>query len=66
MLEDFEQHLREEKERREEAADKLERASGILVSVKAGVEHLADKLQHLKTVGCYNNLISDLKSPSVR
>lgn len=50
MLEDFEQHLQDVEERREEAAEKLERASGILVSVKAGVEHLADKLQHLKTV----------------
>ncbi|XP_039269652.1 outer dynein arm-docking complex subunit 3-like [Styela clava] len=50
MLEEFEQHLMEEQQRRDDAAEKLERASGILVSVKAGVEHLADKLQHLKTM----------------
>uniref|UniRef100_F6RG08 ODAD1 central coiled coil region domain-containing protein n=1 Tax=Ciona intestinalis TaxID=7719 RepID=F6RG08_CIOIN len=48
MLEEFEQHLQEQEQRRDEAADKLERASHVLVSVKAGVEHLADKLQHLK------------------
>merc|ERR1712136_279608 len=50
MLEEFEQHLKEQEQRRDEAADKLERASHVLVSVKAGVEHLADKLQHLKTM----------------
>merc|ERR1712136_727781 len=44
------QHLKEQEQRRDEAADKLERASHVLVSVKAGVEHLADKLQHLKTM----------------
>jgi len=50
MLEEFEQHLKEQEQRRDDAADKLERASHVLVSVKAGVEHLADKLQHLKTM----------------
>nr|CAB3228204.1 IC4 DC2-related axonemal dynein intermediate chain 4 [Phallusia mammillata] len=48
MLEEFEQHLKEQEVRRDEASEKLERASHVLVSVKAGVEHLADKLQHLK------------------
>lgn len=50
MLEEFEQHLKEEEQRRDDASEKLERSSNILVSVKAGVEHLADKLHHLKTV----------------
>ena len=52
MLEEFEQHLKEQEERRDAASAKLERASNVLVSVKAGIEHLADKLQHLKIVSC--------------
>ncbi|XP_064616243.1 outer dynein arm-docking complex subunit 3-like [Liolophura sinensis] len=47
-LEDFEVHLSKEEERRDQADFKLRRASKVLVSVKAGVEHLAEKLQHLK------------------
>ena len=49
-LEEFEQHLQSQEQRRDESSEKLERASHVLVSVKAGVEHLADKLQHLKIV----------------
>lgn len=48
MLEEFHNHLDKEEERRDNAEDKLQRSSKILVSVKAGVEHLADKLYHLK------------------
>ncbi|XP_035683994.1 coiled-coil domain-containing protein 151-like isoform X2 [Branchiostoma floridae] len=48
MLEEMQSHLDGEEARRDEAQDKLERASHILVSVKSGVEHLADKLQHIK------------------
>ncbi|CAH1786887.1 unnamed protein product [Owenia fusiformis] len=48
MLEEFQNHLAEEEKRRDEALERLDRASKILISVKAGVEHLADKLQHLK------------------
>ena len=51
MLEEFHNHLDKEEERRDNAEDKLQRSSKILVSVKAGVEHLADKLYHLKAVG---------------
>lgn len=36
--------------RNAEAKDHQERANKILVNVKAGIEHLADKLQHLKAV----------------
>ncbi|XP_071802586.1 outer dynein arm-docking complex subunit 3-like [Asterias amurensis] len=48
MLEDFQTHLKKEEERRGDSQDKLDRSSKILVNVKSGVEHLADKLQHLK------------------
>ena len=50
MLEDFQNHLEKEEDRRDDAEEKLQRSSKILVSVKAGVEHLADKLHHLKAV----------------
>ena len=50
MLEDFQTHLKKEEERRGDSQDKLDRSSKILVNVKSGVEHLADKLQHLKAV----------------
>ena len=36
--------------RLEESRVRQERSSKILINVKAGVEHLADKLQHLKAV----------------
>lgn len=49
-LEDFEVHLSKEEDRRDQSDFKLRRASKVLVSVKAGVEHLAEKLQHLKAV----------------
>ncbi|KAK7466000.1 hypothetical protein BaRGS_00037437 [Batillaria attramentaria] len=48
MLEEFENHLAKEERRRDDADERLQRASRILVQVKAGVEHLADKLHHLK------------------
>ncbi|XP_052790334.1 outer dynein arm-docking complex subunit 3-like [Mya arenaria] len=48
MLEEFQAHLHSEEERREQADEKLHKASKNLVAVKAGVEHLADKLYHLK------------------
>ncbi|XP_048773506.1 outer dynein arm-docking complex subunit 3-like [Ostrea edulis] len=48
MLEEFQNHLQKEDDRRSNAEDNLNRNSNIMVSVKAGVEHLADKLHHLK------------------
>ncbi|XP_064649660.1 outer dynein arm-docking complex subunit 3-like isoform X2 [Lineus longissimus] len=48
MLEEFENHLAEEETRQREASEKLEKSSQLLVKIKAGVEHLSDKLQHLK------------------
>ncbi|XP_071947266.1 outer dynein arm-docking complex subunit 3-like isoform X2 [Antedon mediterranea] len=48
MLEEFQSHLKSEEDRRDISKTKLDKCSKILVSVKSGVEHLADKLQHLK------------------
>ncbi|NP_001171771.1 coiled-coil domain containing 151-like [Saccoglossus kowalevskii] len=48
MLEDFQSHLDAEETRRDEAFNKLDGSSKLLVNVKSGVEHLSDKLQHLK------------------
>ena len=50
MLEEFQSHLQKEDDRRSLAENNLNRNSHIMVSVKAGVEHLADKLHHLKAV----------------
>nr|XP_058956932.1 outer dynein arm-docking complex subunit 3-like [Pocillopora verrucosa] len=48
MLEEFQQRLADEEKRCSDAKDRQERANKTLVNVKAGIEHLADKLQHLK------------------
>lgn len=48
MLEEFQQRLGNEEKRCLDAKDRQERANKTLVNVKAGIEHLADKLQHLK------------------
>ncbi|XP_059149671.1 outer dynein arm-docking complex subunit 3-like isoform X3 [Physella acuta] len=48
MLEEFQAHLDKEKERRDKADQQLQNSSRILVQVKSGVEHLADKLHHIK------------------
>jgi len=50
MLEEFQNHLESEENRRDTAENKLEKSSKNLVAVKAGVDHLADKLYHLKAV----------------
>merc|ERR1712141_855751 len=48
MLEDFQAKLAEEEKKCEESKQRKERSSRILVDVKAGIEHLAGKLQYLK------------------
>ncbi|XP_054769861.1 outer dynein arm-docking complex subunit 3-like [Lytechinus pictus] len=48
MLEEFQAHLKTEQDRCDESSEKLDKCSKILVQVKAGVAHLADKLQHIK------------------
>lgn len=50
MLEEFQQRLDEEIAKCEEAEHRQKHASRTLVNVKSGIEHLADKLQHLKAV----------------
>lgn len=54
MLEDFQQHLADEDKRRDDLLDKLKRQSHILFDVKSGVEHLAEKVSHLKAVSPHN------------
>ena len=48
MLEEFQAHLASEETRFQETKVRQERAARILVNVKAGIEHLADKLAHIK------------------
>lgn len=45
-----------------DAKDRQERANKTLVNVKAGIEHLADKLQHLKAVGISCKQVSSQKN----
>ncbi|KAL2912465.1 hypothetical protein HK105_208037 [Polyrhizophydium stewartii] len=48
MIEDFQKHLDEGLARTEEAKQKYERAAKILTNAKAGVQHLADKLDSIR------------------
>ncbi|EDO35840.1 predicted protein [Nematostella vectensis] len=48
MLEEFQQRVDDEEKRCAEAELRQNHASRTLVNTKAGIEHLADKLQHLK------------------
>ncbi|CAG5115219.1 unnamed protein product [Candidula unifasciata] len=48
VLEEFEALLAKEEAKRDHADEQLQKSSRILVQVKAGVEHLAGKLHHLK------------------
>lgn len=50
MLEEFQQRLEEEQAKCAESEQRQTHVSRTLVNVKAGIEHLADKLQHLKAV----------------
>lgn len=54
MLEESEAHLAKEEKRRSDADERLQRSSHILLQVKAGVEHLSQKLHHLKAVSSLN------------
>uniref|UniRef100_A0A0L8I932 Uncharacterized protein n=1 Tax=Octopus bimaculoides TaxID=37653 RepID=A0A0L8I932_OCTBM len=49
MLEEFQEKLQEEETSRSEIENKLEKMSKILLQVKSGIDHLADRLSHLKT-----------------
>ena len=50
MLEEFQTHLDEETARKDEAEEQLEGSSKILLKVRSGIEHLSEKLKHLKAV----------------
>jgi len=58
MLEDFQAHLQKEEARMDDSEERLQRNSNIMVSIKAGVDHLADKLHHLKAVSYNNDLFN--------
>ncbi|XP_056606384.1 coiled-coil domain-containing protein 151 isoform X2 [Triplophysa dalaica] len=47
VLEECERHLRDEQQRLDAAKDRLEWLTRTLGSVRAGVQHLGDKLQHM-------------------
>ena len=49
-LEEFQNHLDEESGRRDEAEEQLEGSTKILLKVRSGIEHLSEKLKHLKAV----------------
>lgn len=50
MLEEFESHLTDAKQKCSESEEKADRTSKLLAKVKNGVEHLSEKLQHMKAV----------------
>ena len=50
MLEEFESHLDEAKTTCKDSKEKADRASKLLAQVKNGVDHLSEKLQHIKAV----------------
>ena len=50
MLEEFQTHLDEARKKRDESEEKADRASRLLAQVKNGVDHLTEKLQHIKAV----------------
>ena len=50
VLEEFEEHLRSEEKRLKESRARLNKLSKLLIQVKAGIEHLFEKLQAIKLV----------------
>nr|XP_033780125.1 coiled-coil domain-containing protein 151 [Geotrypetes seraphini] len=48
MLDQMEEHLKNEEKRRDKLKDEMDRSIRILAAAKAGVEHLASKLRHIK------------------
>jgi hypothetical protein len=48
MLEEVQSHLDEAKKRRSDSEVKADRAGRLLGQVKTGINHLSEKLQHLK------------------
>ncbi|XP_067314381.1 coiled-coil domain-containing protein 151 [Pseudorasbora parva] len=58
-LQDCERHLQQEQQRRDAVKDSLERLTHTLNAVKAGVQQLSDKLQHLPLKGPTPQLPAD-------
>jgi methyl coenzyme M reductase beta subunit len=58
MIAEFEQHLKDSEVQEQEAKIKYERTATVLGSIKAGVQHLADKLEGIqvrfRVVDCTN------------
>lgn len=50
MLQDCERDLQQEQQRRDAVKDRLDRLTYTLNTVKAGVQQLSDKLQHIPLV----------------
>ncbi|KAM5170081.1 outer dynein arm-docking complex subunit 3 isoform 2-T2 [Mantella aurantiaca] len=48
VLEDLQSHLQKEEKRRDKCKEDLEKMSKILSAAKSGMEHLANKVQHIK------------------
>ena len=51
ILEEAQEKLEENDKRRDENFGKMEKTMKKMIEVKSGIEHLADKLHHLKSVG---------------
>eukprot|EP00756_Hemistasia_phaeocysticola_P010547 Hpha_TRINITY_DN15029_c4_g1::TRINITY_DN15029_c4_g1_i1::g.125504::m.125504 len=49
IVDEFEAHLADARHQCEKNRIKYERAARVLINVKAGIEHLADKLQHYRS-----------------
>lgn len=54
ILEEAQEKLEENEKRRDENFGKMEKTMKKMIEVKSGIEHLADKLHHLKSVGFKN------------
>ena len=50
ILEQAQEKLEESTKRRDDNAAKMEKTMKKMIEVKSGIEHLADKLHHLKAV----------------
>lgn len=63
MLEEHEQHLQTQQQRCDMAKERLDWLVKILSTVRAGVEHLADKLQHITLVNTTSAIMTRFFSP---
>jgi hypothetical protein len=56
ILDEAQESLNESEKRRDESLMKMEKTMKKMIEVKSGIEHLADKLHHLKGV-CSRKMI---------